>query len=492
MFNSRLIKILQAFTPGELKEFRKFIETPFFNKEGSYLLRFFDEVKKYYPGFTDAELEKGNLFKKLYKGKEFSDATMRKLSSGIIKLAEQFLRYKAFTENTDAAELLYIQKLREKRIEKLFESESAALEKKLAVLENSVDLDYFRNRYKLELEKINFYLDFNHMIKKQQESLQAVQGYLVYDSLLNLLDIGFNILVGSTTMYKGEENTVLELLQRTDLEGFGRILEKNTPGLFPVYELFYRRYLSFLNIEEDESYYRYKEAALRSLSYFTWENQFTIFVSLQNICTRKFVEGKRYFSAELHEVHKEMLGRGLYVQKKGDYMNLHTYRNIVLTAFNLVKPEWISDFMEQYIDRILPEQRESLGAWTRAQIHYCRKEYGDAIKELQSVKNDHFLSKHEIKTMTMKMFYELKDFEPAISFADSYRHMITNDKTFAVLHRNSYTNFCLFYTRLIRIVTSNFESPKRSEELHFLKSEITRAATNSKEWLLAKIEELNG
>ncbi|HMT11522.1 MAG TPA: hypothetical protein PKA39_07860, partial [Ignavibacteria bacterium] len=211
----------------------------------------------------------------------------------------------------------------------------------------------------------------------------------------------------------------------------------------PVYELFYRRYLSFLNIEEDESYYRYKEAALRSLSYFTWENQFTIFVSLQNICTRKFVEGKRYFSAELHEVHKEMLGRGLYVQKKGDYMNLHTYRNIVLTAFNLVKPEWISDFMEQYIDRILPEQRESLGAWTRAQIH-------------------HFLSKHEIKPMTMKMFYELKDFEPEISFADSYRHMITNDKTFAVLHRNSYTNFCLFYTRLIRIVTSNFESPKRS------------------------------
>ncbi|HMT11521.1 MAG TPA: hypothetical protein PKA39_07855, partial [Ignavibacteria bacterium] len=215
MFNSRLIKILQAFTPLELKEFRKFIETPFFNKEGSYLLRFFDEVKKYYPGFTDAELEKGNLFKKLYKGKEFSDATMRKLSSGIIKLAEQFLRYKAFTENTDVAELLYIQKLREKRIEKLFESESTALEKKLSVLENSVDLDYFRNRYKLELEKINFYLDFNHLLKKQQESLQAVQGYLVYDSLLNLLDIGFNILVGSTTMYKGEENTVLELLQRT-------------------------------------------------------------------------------------------------------------------------------------------------------------------------------------------------------------------------------------------------------------------------------------
>ncbi len=492
MFNSRLIKILQAFTPEELKDLRKFIETPFFNKEGSYLLRFFDEVKKSYPEFTGEELEKEKLFKKLYKGKEYSDATMRKLSSGIIKLAEQFLRYRAFTENINAAELLYIKKIREMRIEKLFESEAAALEKDLSQLENSVDLDYFRNRYKLELEKINFYLDFNHLLKKQQESLQNVQVYLAYDTLLNLLDIGFNILVGSTTMYKGEENTVIEILQRTDLEGIAKILEKNSPEFYPVYELFLRRYLSFLNVADDASYYAYKDAALRSLDFFTWENRFTIFVSLQNICTRKFVEGKRYFSAELHEVHKEMLVRGLYVQKKGDYMNLHTYRNIVLTAFNLVKAEWITDFMDQYIDKILPEQRESLAAWTRAQIHYCRKEYGEAIKELQSVKNDHFLSKHEIKTMTMKMFYELKDYEPAISFADSYRHMITNDKTFAAIHRNSYTNFCLFYTRLIRIVTSGFESHKRMEELHFLKSDISSTATNSKEWLLAKIEELNG
>ena len=62
MYNYKLIKILQVFTTIELKEFRRFIESPFFNKEGSYLIRFFDELRKGYPEFTVKELEKEKLF----------------------------------------------------------------------------------------------------------------------------------------------------------------------------------------------------------------------------------------------------------------------------------------------------------------------------------------------------------------------------------------------------------------------------------------------
>ena len=485
MKNSKLIKILQAFTSMEIREFRKFIESPFFNKEGSYLIRYFDELKKGYPGFEDTESGKEILFKKLYPGKKYNDVTMRKLGSGILKLAEEFLKYKAFKENPDISNLLYIKKLRELRVDKLFESESALLDKKLSEIENAVDSDYFRSRYKLELEKINYYLDFNHLIKKQQDSLQAVQKYIVYDSLINLLDIGFNILVGSTSMYNSQTNPALRMLEKMDLESIALTLKQSSPELYPVYELFYKRYLGFKNFENDNSYYEYKNIAYNNMKYLTWENQFTIFISLQNICTRKYIEDKRYFADELHEVHKEMLSRGLYVQKKGDYMNIHTYRNIVLTASNLNKNEWVLEFMNKYLSKLLPEQQESLSVWTKALVYYNRKDYGKALSELQSVKNDHYLTKHDIKAMTMKMFYELNEIEPGISFAEAYRKMVTNDKTYAEIHRNSYSNFSSLFLKLIKL-----KSEPNTENAVFLKREIEDTVTNSKEWLLSKVNEI--
>lgn len=485
MQNSKLLSILKAFSAGEIREFRKFIDSPFFNKEGSYLLRFYDELRKSYPEFSGEELAKERLFRKLYKDKEYNDATMRKLTSGIIKLAGDYLRFTAYINDPDTSDLLFVKKIREKRIEKLFESESGILDKKLRSMENTVDLDYFRIRYKLELEKINFYMDFNHLIKKQQESMKAVQNYVVYDSLLNLLDIGFNILVGSTTMYKGNEDITLKFLDNMNLEVISEILKRDSPEFFPVFELFYKRFLGFRDFEDDRSYYIYKEIALKNLNYFTWENQFTIFISLQNICTRKFIEGKRYFTAELHDVHKEMLSRGLFVQHSGDFMNLQTYRNIVLTASNLHCNDWITGFMNEYLPRILPEQQESLRAWSKAIVLYNKNEFSGALKELQSVKNDHYLTKHEIKAMTMKMFYELNEFESGISFAESYRKMVQNDKTYAEIHRNSYTNFSILYLKLIKI-----KADRKYGEAEFLKLEIEKTVTNSKEWLLAKADEM--
>lgn len=485
MHNSKLIRILQAFSADEIKDFRKFIDSSYFNKEGAYIVRVYDELKKYYPGFGAEYAAKEKIFKKLYKDKAYNDSIMRKAGSSLIKLAEEYLKYKAFKESETESELFYLGKLREKRIEKLFESSSLALEKSIKDPEGSVDSEYFRNRYRLELEKINYFLDYSHLISKQQQSMQSVQRYLVYDCLVNLLDIGFNILVGITTMYKGEKNLVLQLLDRIDLDSAGNMLKDNDPELYPVFNLFYKRYLGFKNFEDDNYYFEYKKIALENLKYLTWENQFTIFISLQNICARKFIEGKRYFKTELHEVHKEMLSRGLYVQQKDDYMNLHTYRNIVLTASNLQKNEWIIEFMEQYIGKLLPEQRESLSAWTKALVLYNTGKFAEALKELQSVKNDHFLTKHEIKALTMKMFYELDEFEPGISFAESYRKMVQNDKTYAEIHRNSYTNFSILYLKLIKL-----KADKNYREAELLKLEIEKTVANSKEWLLEKVNDL--
>jgi hypothetical protein len=410
---------------------------------------------------------------------------MRKAASSLSKLAEEYLMFRSYKESGTIGELLYLRKLREKRLGKLFIHHSEKLDLKLLKIDNSIDSQYFRNKYLFELEKINYYVNFNQYISKQQLAMQNIQRFIVFDSLINLLDIGFNILVGISTMYNSQKNLVLQMLDNIELDSVRELIKNNEPELFPIFEIFHKRYLGFKNIDDDNYYFIYKKIALENLMYLTWENQFTIFISLQNICIRKFIEGKRNFANELHLVHKEMLKKGLYVQEKDDYMNLHTYRNIVLTASNLGKNDWIMRFMNKYINKTLPEQRDSLTAWTKALVYYNSGKFINALKELQAVKNDHFLTKHEIKTLTMKIFYELNEIESAISLVQSYKKMIKNDKTFSQIHRKSYSNFSDFFLKLIKL-----KADCKFEEAEYLKIKIEKSVSNSKEWLLTKINDL--
>lgn len=485
MNKSRLILILKTFSKEELKDFRKFVDSPFFNKEGKYVLRFYDELKKYYPDFENKNLEKKNLFKILYPGKIFSDSLFRKLSSVLQNLAEEYLNLLYFNNSGYLKEIINLQMLRERRITGLFELKSAELNKLYNEHKENIDMDFFRNRFKHELEKINYYMDSNSFVKQQQQSLQDIQNYIIYDSLLSILDIAYNIHIGLSSMYSGKTNIVIQFLEKLDLNSAAEILKKDTPSLYPIFELFYLRYLSFLDFD-NETYTRYKKSAFKNLKFYNRENQFTILVSLQNFCITKFVKGDKKFLDELHSIHKEMVKRDLLINKQNGFINLSSYRNIILTAQSIGNLAWMEKFINKYEKNILPEQRESLSAWAMASLYYEKRKLNEALKKLQNVKNDHFLTKHDIKILMLKIFFEQEEYETAISFADTYRHMVENDKTYSEMHRNSHRSFAVFYSRFVKLVAN-----KNFYELQYLKPEIEKSVTNSKEWLLNQISKFN-
>lgn len=481
MNKSRLITILKTFSKDEIKDFRKFIDSPYFNKEGKYVLRFYDELKKYYPDFESNKLEKINLFKSLYPDKNYNDSVVRKLSSSLLKLSEEYLNYIYFIKSGYSKDLMNLRMLRERRLTNQFELKSGELDEILSEHRENIDLDFFRNRFKLEIEKINYFMDSNSFVKQQQQSLQNIQTFIVYDALISILDIAYNILIGLSSMYSGKANVALQFIENLNLEKISELLKNKTPDIYPVFELFYLRYQSILNFD-DKIYRKYKKIVIKNLKSYNRENQFTLLVSLQNYCITKFVKGYKEFVGELHEIHKEMLKRDLLINKQNGYINLSSYRNIILTAQNCGNLDWMEKFIRDYEKNILPEQKESLSAWAMASLYYERKKFSEALSKLQNVKNDHFLTKHDIKLLMLKIFYELGEFETAITFADSYRHMVENDKTYSEMHRNSHRCFAIYYSKLIKLVANN-----NLKELPFLKNEVEHSASNSKEWLLEKI-----
>src|SRR5262245_37025925 len=98
MKKSKLIQILKSFSSDEMKEFEKFISSPFFGCK-NFVLNFFRELKKYYPYFKEEDIQKEEIFARLYKNKKYNDGLIRRMTSDLITLAEEYIMYKEFKNN---------------------------------------------------------------------------------------------------------------------------------------------------------------------------------------------------------------------------------------------------------------------------------------------------------------------------------------------------------------------------------------------------------
>ena len=58
---SNIIQLLSIFSKEEMKEFEKFVKSPFHNNRAE-VTRFFDSIKKFYPDFNQKEFTKENIF----------------------------------------------------------------------------------------------------------------------------------------------------------------------------------------------------------------------------------------------------------------------------------------------------------------------------------------------------------------------------------------------------------------------------------------------
>ena len=92
---SSLITFLSSLDKSELREFDKFIHSPFHNNR-SEVSRYFDVLKKFHPQFTGREFSKHHIFSLLYPGTSYKDDVLRRLSSNLLKAGEEFGAYITF------------------------------------------------------------------------------------------------------------------------------------------------------------------------------------------------------------------------------------------------------------------------------------------------------------------------------------------------------------------------------------------------------------
>src|ERR1051325_7004466 len=90
MHNTQIIDLLKSFSPVELKNFGKFLSSPYFN-QNTNLISLYSLLTPHYPEFNQPGISKEILFKNLFPKEKYDDKKMRYIGYDLLKLAEEYL-----------------------------------------------------------------------------------------------------------------------------------------------------------------------------------------------------------------------------------------------------------------------------------------------------------------------------------------------------------------------------------------------------------------
>ncbi|NOS85065.1 MAG: hypothetical protein HOP31_07980 [Ignavibacteria bacterium] len=478
MITSKAIDLVCTFNEAEFKEFGLFVSSPFYNKE-AVQVKFYEVMKKYYPSFSGHSFEKEKVFAKLYPGKKYNDGVMRNILSKTLELAESYLTVKRQQSNEFSGRVALMRELSERKMIKLFErSEVKAKE----ILESSAvkDEQYYYDKFVLIYESRRFLSNKKSALYSSNDMLRESAENLTVSFLISMLRSETNIANSNLRMFKFEKDTALSELE---------IYAEKEIIKFPeiTYLQYYYNAFKLARTQDEKYFYELKSIVYSSYEQFGEQDRRDIFTILTNYCYYKVNKGELNFRKEHFLLYKENIVRGFYKGSR-NYLDHIQYLNVVVTGLDAGDSAWVEEFIEKYKAELDDTNRENSYNFSRALVFYNKTRYNDALNMAARVKTDDLSYKHQLKSLYLKIYYDMNETEPFYSHVDSYRHFLLNEKHIPEVTRNVINSYVNYTKKLFDIKNRLGE---RDYDLFRIRNDISDSkAMVNKSWLLERIDKI--
>ena len=181
-----------------------------------------------------------------------------------------------------------------------------------------------------------------------------------------------------------------------------------------------------------------------------------------------------------------MLKYNIYRNTENGFISAARFTSIVVQAVAAGDHNWTNNFIKEYKNKILPEFRESRHKHALALLEFEQGNFEKALKLISRIKYEAFAFRYYLKTLQLKIYYELNMYDEAISLIDTFRHFLRTTKSLPQFRKDRYAAFIKFTNSLLRA-----KDKKQNYSMVNLKSEIENdQMLVEKKWLLEKAGEL--
>lgn len=471
MLNSKLISIIKTFSARELNAFEKLVLSPFFNvnEEASAL---FAKLKKLFPEFDKKQTEKKAVFKKLYPGKRFNEQKLRYVMTDLTRLLEEFLVQRQFSENDMLKKHLLLQSLNKRDLDKYFQwqiSDAYSAQEKSPYR----DAIYYERQAMLEEDSYSWTSRKDN--RAIDSSLQSLVDNIDIHYLTKKLKYSCEI-INRMNVLKVEYN--LSFLDNT-LE----FLKNNSFAHIPAITIYYQVLLTLRESENESHYRKLKTLLAEHISKFPKAELRDIYGFVQNYCIRQINMGNNNYLRELFENYKILLAKEIIIENKS--LAQFDFKNIVTIALRLDEYKWTESFIQKYSPLLSADFRKNAINYNLARLHYSKKQYRDALRLLLAVQFTDVYYHLDSKSLLLRIYYELEDWEPLMSLFNTFKIYLKRNKLISEYQRTTYTNLVKFVRKLTRI---KMGSKLPLEKVKYEIEQVKQIADLT--WLQSKLEEL--
>lgn len=483
MQNSKLIRVLKTFSKKEFKDFEKFAASPYFSR-GRDLMPLLRELKKHYPGFHSKKLSKENLLNIIgKKNRKASESLLKLQMSGLYKMAETYLTIEGFKTRPGLSGYFFINQCRRRGLNDIGERRAAHEIQSM----NNTGIDRWFYLYYLftASEKVNLAFGKDNP-RSVFPDIKNVSEMVIHQFLCSVARYIYNLM--AVRIFHNEntgDNFLLKFFAGIDTGAIYKELEKNDNVICAASRVYLLSALTYINLDSEEHYYKFKEQVLRNIHVFVRPEKFFLLHSLM-VKTIYFMDTKDYrkYAEEAFRIINFRLGENLYKESPSSPFTSVEYFVALKTGFMLNETKWMEDYINRHIAEVPPEHRYDTSQLSSAFLKFAQKDYEGSFKITGQTSGLPFVLNYELKCLQLMAEYELGLTSQAFYSLGAFKTYLNKNKNVSEYFRQNNLNFIKYYTLIIKYKLNEIKA-----DLPAVKYEIECSNTGYKNWLLEKIEE---
>ena len=468
MKNTKLYSILEHFNKYEQNRCRKYILSPYFNKN-EQLVILFDLLIKHINSKSEKELEKEAIWKKLHKEKKYDDVRLRKYFSDLLKLVENFLAQQIYEANPLHQATYLIEAVGEKKMEKLYNS-TMKTARRLSQQQLYKTASFYYYQYEIERN----YLNLSIQERSKKGTFEAVIENLDYFYLAEKLKLYCSTMSRKLFVeYKYDLLFIEEIINHIKKYKFNHI---------PPIAIYYQIYLLQTEPQNNTYYFHLKQLLNKYALWFPLKEAMEVYTYARNYCIRKINSGNQKFLSELFELDKELIERKI-IFLDGE-ISPWAFKNIIVVALRLGKYKWTEDFIKNYGNKIPEAYRENAITFNLARLYSYQKKHHKVISLLQKVEYEDITYNLDSKVILLITYFETDEIDALDALLESFRAFLNRHKDIPLSRRKYYKNLIRFTKKLSRVIPGDEAAVKK------IKQEIEETKGFKDRWLNEQIAKL--
>ncbi len=493
MDKTLLFEAFATLTAAELREFGKFVRSPFFNTRPQlvalcdYLTRCREKgeapvAEKAYEAlrsdpFPDKRGDAPSAGEKtatsLRSGEEPGAGWNQKLrlaNSALLALLEKFWMYREKFEDEDRARIRLAAAYRKRNLDKHFH---------IALREAR------RGRERLPWRHADFFHDLSLIEWEQYQydtsvrrtgslNLQAPSDYMDMAFIARKLRLAC-LALSHQAVFKTEYKIGL-------LAPVLAHVEDSKMTNIPAVGLYYYCYKFLADRSTDDHFRRFREMLLTHAAALPPDELRTLYLLAINFGIKRINESATGWLQATLDLYKSALERDLLLEN--GLLSRFAFNNIAAIALRVGESDWAEQFVLQYKPRLERHWREATAGLNLARIAYARRDYKTALLNLQRSDYKDLINNLIAKTLQLKIYYETAEYDLLDSHLASMKNFIRRHTAIGY-HRTNYSRI-VYYTK--QLMTLNFKNLKAVAEL---RAQIEKEEVlTEKEWLLEMVHEV--